>query len=92
MTALWLLIAFFSIFASASIGSTKGRTLEGLVAGLMLGPFGIVYAGFLPNGNEKCAHCHGWCFRQATVCQNCGREYPSAQSPFPDVDPMKVSR
>jgi len=83
---------FFGIGACASMGSVRGRTAEGLLVGILTGPLGVIYMGFLPYGTERCFHCHGWCYRKATVCQNCGREYPSANSPFPGMDPMKVSR
>jgi hypothetical protein len=68
----WVLCIIFS----TKLGEVRERTLAGFAAGLLLGPIGVIYAGLMPYGTGSCHHCHGWCYKKANVCQNCGRDYP----------------
>ena len=83
----WLI----GLVASVTIGQVRGRIGFGFCAGFLLGPFGVVVTGFMPYGTEKCYYCHGWCYKKATTCQNCGRDYPSkSASESLYIDPMKM--
>jgi len=64
----WLVCIAFSTM----LGNVRGRTGDGLAAGLLLGPVGVIYAGLMPYGTVKCNHCRMWCFKDADVCHNCG--------------------
>ncbi|MDB4589378.1 hypothetical protein OAE22_01000 [bacterium] len=75
----WLVCILFS----TRLGSVRGRTGDGFAAGFLLGPVGVIYAGFMPYGTVKCDYCRMWCFKDADVCHNCGT---SAES----IDPLKM--
>jgi hypothetical protein len=70
----------------AVIGERKGRTGEGVVLGLLLGPIGWLVVGFGPNykqakeakESKKCPFCAELVKREATVCKHCGRDLPAA--------------
>ena len=57
----WLVCILFS----TRLGSVRGRTGDGFAAGFLLGPVGVIYAGFMPYGTVKCNHCRMWCFKDA---------------------------
>ena len=68
----------------AVIGERKGRTDEGVVLGLVLGPIGWLLVGFGPNYKQikeaketkKCPFCAELVKREAKVCKHCGRDLP----------------
>ena len=58
------------------IGSQKGQGCGGVVAGVLLGPFGILLILFTTGNRAKCRFCREKIDREATVCPRCQRDHP----------------
>lgn len=54
-------------------GGGKDRLLEGLLAGLLLGPIGLIWLGCVP-ARKTCAFCRKRIDGKAAVCPHCQRE------------------
>ena len=54
-------------------GLMKDRVLEGLFAGLLLGPFGLLWI-VLIGGRKTCPFCRNRVHDKAVVCQHCQRD------------------
>lgn len=68
---------FFAWAASAifgtMIGWQKGRPIEGLAFGLLLGPIGMLLAALLPAvPNRRCPECRFGIPKLARRCGHCG--------------------
>ena len=67
----WLFFWIMCAIAAAMIGATKGRGFSGFLAGLLLGPFGVLFA-FLARGNRvDCPACKSNIHPEATMCPHC---------------------
>lgn len=77
--------------AAAMVASSKGRDTGGwFVLGLLLGPFGLIFALIVskegPAQDErKCPFCAEYVKREAVVCKHCGRDLPSTQDRSDDA-------
>lgn len=70
---LWLLCGFIAM----AIGSRKGEGCGAFILGVLLGPFGILFA-IMSSGNRKpCPFCREPINKAATVCPHCQREQPA---------------
>ncbi len=79
---IWLLCGI----GAAMIGTRKGEGCSAFVLGILLGPFGILFA-LLSKGNRvSCPHCRELMHKDATICPHC-REH-RAPEPGPDA-PMR---
>ena len=59
---------------AAKIGSTKGESTGGFIAGFFLGPLGIILA-LVSKGNRKpCPFCRESVNPEASVCPHCQKE------------------
>jgi hypothetical protein len=58
----------------AFIGNARGRALGGFLAGLLLGPLGLIVAFMLKPMGRECASCRGIVPAQATKCLHCGSD------------------
>jgi hypothetical protein len=92
----WLLIWFICGIISAVIGSRKGEGCAAFIIGVLLGPFGILFAIFSKGNRKVCSFCKELIHREATVCPHCQREVEPAKlqivaekSPSP---PIAVTR
>ena len=57
-----------------SIGKPKGRSVDGILLGLFLGPIGVLIIAVLRPLGKKCPYCGGILNKGATVCCHCGRD------------------
>ena len=71
--------------AGAAIRNRKGEPVQGFVAGLVLGPLGVVLAALYPVrgrslgvDQKKCPDCAEWVKGEANVCRFCGRHFEAA--------------
>ena len=62
----WFLCPFFA----ALIAEQKRAGCKGFIMGLLLGPIGVIAAGFL-DGRPPCKHCGGRLNGQYPVCPHC---------------------
>lgn len=60
----------------ALVGTAKESTMLGALFGLILGPFGVVAAGFL-DGRSSCPVCRGKLYKGGEKCQHCGYDLTS---------------
>jgi len=67
---LWLLCGI----AAAMIGSQKGEGCAGFMAGVLLGPFGILIALFSKGNRKTCPYCKELIHKDAAVCKHCQRD------------------
>jgi len=75
----WLLIWLICGVIAAAIASKKGEGCAGFILGLLLGPFGILFA-ILSSGNRKpCPFCKEMIHKDATVCPRCQKEMPAQE-------------
>ena len=56
------------------IGSRKGEGCAAFIFGVLLGPFGIVFAIFSKGNRKACPFCKELVHRDAIVCPHCQRE------------------
>jgi hypothetical protein len=76
---------FICAFVAAAVASSKGANAGlGFLAGLLLGPLGIVLAFVM--GGKKCPECRGNIIPGATRCKNCGVILATASGP--EVEPV----
>ena len=66
---LWFI---FSLFG-AWIGQRKKRIAEGFLAGLLLGPIGLIWIA-LQKPKEKCPECSGVIDKDVKKCKHCGSD------------------
>jgi hypothetical protein len=83
---IWLLCGI----GAAMIGARKGEGCAGFVLGILLGPFGILFA-LLSKGNRvPCPHCRELMHKDATICPHC-REHrnpdPGSDAPMSPKSP-----
>jgi hypothetical protein len=64
--------AFFAALIGVLIGQSKGRAVDGLVLGVLLGPLGWLLIAVGPNKKPKCPDCGGVVVSGAKKCKNCG--------------------
>ena len=72
----FLVLWFISGLVGAAIGSSKERTLAGLILGLILGPIGWLFIAISSGGRKRCPSCRSWVDKLATVCPRCSRDIP----------------
>lgn len=65
------LIWIASIIGSTLIGSSKGEAGSGFVAGLVLGPLGLILAILSSGDRAKCPDCRETVKRAARICPHC---------------------
>lgn len=66
-----VLIWFICAIVGAVIGSSKGEAGMGFIAGLLLGPFGVLFAAMSSGDREPCPHCKERIKKKASVCPHC---------------------
>jgi hypothetical protein len=76
------LLALFTC-VGALIGHRKGRLLEGVIAGLMLGPIGVLWIVFA-EARAVCPECGGFALKGARKCRHCGSVISGPSQPFRD--------
>jgi hypothetical protein len=92
-------ILFWTIiggFVGALIGQRKGRTGEGAVLGLILGPIGWLVVALGPDyktaqESRKCPFCAELVKKEAKVCKHCGRDLPGGTNAAVQKTPV-ISR
>lgn len=58
----------------AAIGHRKGEGLAAFIVGLILGPFGILFAILSKGHRKQCPTCMEMVHEDALVCPHCRRE------------------
>lgn len=75
------------------IGAKKGEGGEGFIVGVLLGPFGILFALFSKGDRKTCPHCRELIHRAATVCSHCQRDVggvpPHSAAQMPSYSPPR---
>ena len=66
---IWLLFGFIA----GIIGSKKGEGCLGFIVGVLLGPFGILFAIFSKGNQVTCPYCKELIKKDAIVCKHCGQ-------------------
>jgi hypothetical protein len=66
---IWIIFALIG----AAIGQKKSKTLEGFVAGLLLGPIGLIWI-IVAKAKYRCPKCQGAVEKGVTKCRHCGSE------------------
>jgi len=64
---LWIICAVIA----AAIGSRKGEAGSGFLIGLVLGPFGILFALLSSGDRVPCPHCKERIHKKAEICPHC---------------------
>jgi hypothetical protein len=64
---------------AALIGSPKGESGSGFLAGFLLGPLGIIFALFSKGNQVTCPRCQKQIHQKATICPYCRSEIDSSQ-------------
>jgi hypothetical protein len=82
MGLLGSLLALFTC-VGALIGHRKGRLLEGVIAGLMLGPIGLFWIAFA-EAKAVCPECGGFAVKGARKCRHCGSVIAKTSKSFRD--------
>ena len=85
-------IIFFLLICGvigAALRSSKNEAGAGFLAGLLLGPLGILIAVLMPASEKarartekQCPDCAEWVKQEATVCKHCGYTAPGPGSAF----------
>jgi len=80
---LWLACGIIA----AMIGARKGEGCLAFIAGILLGPVGIIGAVFSRGNRVECRFCRELIHRDATACPHCQREIkppkPTGTMPCP---------
>ena len=71
MVIIWIIFAF--ALTGAAVGRKKTRTLQGFVAGLLLGPIGLIWI-IVAKAKYRCPKCQGAIEKGITKCRHCGSE------------------
>jgi hypothetical protein len=71
LLVLWVLCGV----AAAAIGQTKGEGCLAFVVGVVLGPFGILFAVLSRGNRKRCPFCQELIHESASVCPHCQREW-----------------
>jgi hypothetical protein len=66
-----LLVALVFAGISAAVGGRKGMAVSGAVAGLTLGPLGLIWIAVQKGNRRQCPACREDIDRLATVCSHC---------------------
>lgn len=74
--AVWAVL--FAILG-AMIGGRNGAEGEGCLLGLLLGPWGLLWAHLMKGTRRNCIHCLSLIPGGAKVCGACGREVPTPE-------------
>jgi rRNA maturation protein Nop10 len=79
------ILSFWLLFTAigALIGHRKGRILEGVIAGLLLGPIGVLWIAFA-EARPVCPECGGFTVKDARKCRHCGSVIAKPLQPFHD--------
>jgi len=67
---LWLLCGLIA----GAIGSKKGEGILAFIIGLLLGPFGIIFALISTGNRIHCPYCKEMIHKEATRCPHCREE------------------
>ena len=70
---LWVLCGMIA----SIIGAKKGQGCFGFVIGMLLGPFGILFAVISKGNRKSCPYCKEWIHKDAVRCSYCQKEVPS---------------
>ena len=71
----WFFVAFFCAAIGAAFAREKGRTIDGVLLGFLLGPLGILCCFFLERRySRKCPYCYGGIPRKASRCRHCAAD------------------
>jgi len=66
---IWIIFALIG----AAIGQKKSRVLEGFIAGLLLGPIGLIWI-IVTKAKYRCPKCQGAIEKGVAKCRHCGSE------------------
>jgi hypothetical protein len=66
---IWIIFALIGVM----IGQKKSKALEGFVAGLLLGPIGLIWI-IATKAKYRCPKCQGAVEKGVTKCRHCGSE------------------
>ena len=69
----YLFLWFFFALIGAYIGQKKKRIAEGFIAGLLLGPIGLIWIIF-QKPKLKCPECGGIIDKGVNKCKHCGSD------------------
>lgn len=73
---IWLLFIWIAgAFFATMIGYNKGRTLLGVVLGIVFGPLGAIQMAVVQSNNKtNCRYCQKSIMKAATRCPHCTSE------------------
>jgi hypothetical protein len=77
---IWLLFGF----AAGIIGSKKGRGCLGFIAGVIFGPFGLLYAIYSTGNRKSCHFCKELIHEDALICPKCQTNFQDNPPPPPE--------
>ena len=66
-----IVLCLFMGLIGAVIGQKKARVLEGFIAGLLLGPLGLIWI-IATKAKFKCPECEGIIEKNVKKCKHCG--------------------
>lgn len=75
----------------ALIGRSRGRPIDGLGWGILLGPLGWLIVALLSDKRPKCPYCRGAVELSASRCRHCGGELRSGRSTPPTTTTLSGS-
>jgi hypothetical protein len=76
-----IVAAIIGALVGALIGKYKGRSGEGALLGLILGPIGWLAVALGPDERPKCPHCGGDIVAGFEKCKHCGSEIGARTKP-----------
>jgi len=76
----------------ALIGRSRGRLVDGLGWGIILGPIGWLIVALLKDLRQKCPHCRGTIVVGARKCMHCGEDLVGASRSVPVAAPVTQVR